>query len=63
MYDVYNVSSLAKAAQANIIQVPEDAREKGIDSLALKIGSRYNIDEYMLSPARAVIGWKYVLKD
>lgn len=53
MYDVYNVSSLAKAAQANIIQAPEDSRDKGIDNLAHKIGSKYNIDEYVLSPARA----------
>jgi hypothetical protein len=62
MYDVYNVSTLAKAAKSNLMKSPDDAKKgENINHIESTIVGKYNEDDYVLSPDKfSPMGWKYI---
>jgi hypothetical protein len=61
MYDVYGTSTLAKAAQKNILDpMKREHINSTIDSTTV---GRFNEEDYSLTPCRfSKSGWKYVKK-
>jgi hypothetical protein len=61
MFDIYGVSTLAKAAEKSII-TKLDANE--MQEVAESASKLYSDNDYIISPCRfAENGWKYLKKD
>jgi hypothetical protein len=57
MYDIFSVSSLATAAEKNLIHPNKKSNFK---EMAKEATNLYNEDDYVLTPCRfAPGGWKY----
>lgn len=60
MYDIFAVSSLATAAEKNLIH---PSKKSNFKEMAKEATNLYNEDDFVLTPCRfAPGGWKYQLK-
>lgn len=63
MYDNYSISSLAIAAEKNVLD-QQKYEKKELKELANSSTAKYNHEEYMLTPWRfADNGWRFVRKN
>ncbi len=61
MFDLYNVSSLANAAEKNLMDKGKQFDKEDLKQLCENSSKHFNEEEYMLTPWRfAHGGWKYV---
>jgi hypothetical protein len=60
MYDIYGTSTLASAAQKNIL---DPGKKDHVNNIKDASSKRFNEEDYTLTPCRfSKSGWKYVKK-
>eukprot|EP00347_Sterkiella_histriomuscorum_P001870 403370361 len=63
MYDIYGLNILAKATERNILDSSK-VRKDEIKQIFDDVSSKYNEEDYLLTPCRfSKSGWKYVKKN
>jgi len=61
MFDLYNVGSLATAAEKNLVKKERNLDKEAMRQVYDQTTTKYNEEEFMLTPCRfAPGGWKYV---
>lgn len=61
MFDLYSVSSLANAADMNLLDKAKQFDKDELKAIYESSSKHFNEDEYTLTPCRfAELGWKYV---